>query len=308
MIKVRGCVYLICFCSLLLLSAVTDRSIEKIKGFSHPSAICAVNGSLYITDIGKKVDMAAKDGDGAVVSLNVKQEIQNKNVVGGVGNTPINAPTGICTFNYKSNAGGFMMMRKSIAIADIDRIYAYELIYNSRFFYLDLSKETHSLGGIVSLNDSVLFVASTDKNCLFKININTKAYQKVPVAKIKGAKALCFDKDKKFLYCVGWGEANIANGEIWKINTQTLTAEKLGDDLGYLAGCAVYNNKLYYCDWVDTAEKKGVIRYMDLNTHAIKNVPCEAIGGPGGIFIDEASKTLFVPALLEGVIYSVPLD
>ena len=293
--------------ALLFTSAVIEKPVEKITGFSHPSNLCMSMGSFYVTDIGKKMEPEAKDGDGRVALLNEKMAIESKNIL-AAGNAKINAPKGICAFNYRSKSGGFSMLRKAIAITDIDKVYAYELIYNSRFFYLDLSKESKNLGDVVSLNDSILFVAATDKNCIFKININTKAYQKVVSPKIKGAKGLCLDREKKYLYCVGWGEANVPNGEIWKINTQSTTVEKLGDDLGYLDGCAVYNNKLYFTDWVDTIGKIGVIRYMNLSNNAITNVPVAGIGGPGGFCIDETTKTLIVPAMQEGIIYRIPIE
>jgi hypothetical protein len=232
--------------------------------------------------------------------------IANKNIVSASGK--INAPKGITSFNYKDQSGGFSMLRKAIAVVDIDKVYAYELIYNSKVFYLDMSKVSGFLNDIVSLNDSILFVSATDKNCIFKINMHTKVYEKLNTPKIKGANGLCLDKEKKNLYCVGWGENNLPNGEIWKINLATMKSEKLGDDLGYLDGCGIYNNRLYFSDWVETDAKKGVIRYMDLNSHAITTLDnTEPIGGPADFCIDEAQKLLIVPAMIEGVVYKIPI-
>ncbi len=163
--------------ALIFIAAKPELKVEKIKGFDHPQAVCLVSGNLYVADIGKQLKPLAKDGDGAIAVVGEKGEVIYRNAVSASGK--IDAPKGITSFNYKGQSGGFSMVRKAIAVTDIDKVYAYELIFNSRVFYMDLSKESSSLAGIVALNDSILFVAATDKNCIFKININTKGYTKV---------------------------------------------------------------------------------------------------------------------------------
>jgi hypothetical protein len=265
-------------------------------------------GSLYVTDLGKTASTNTKDGDGAIAEVNEKWELESKNILAGLSNAKIDAPGGITSFNYRNKSTGFSMLRKAIAVTDIDKVYAYELLYKSRVFYLDLSAESKSLAGIVALNDSILLVAATDINAIFKININTKFYEKSPLPKIKAPKGLCLDKEKKNVYCVGWGDKN-SGGEIWRIGFAGMSVEKIGDDLGLLGGCAVYDNRLYFSDWVEPAAKKGVIRFIDLKSHALGNLSnVEAIGGPGQLYIDELSKTLLVPAALEGVVYRIPLE
>ncbi|MFI5140346.1 MAG: hypothetical protein ACHQIM_21180, partial [Sphingobacteriales bacterium] len=178
-------------CILAGLSASQTRKTEKIKGFSHPAGICNVMGSLYVTDLGKTSSAIAKDRDGAIAEVNEKGEVESKNILAGLANAKIDAPKGITSFNYRNKSTGFSMMRKAIAITDIDKVYAYELLYKSRVFYLDLSSESKSLGGIVALNDSILLVAASDIDAIFKININTKLYEKLPVPKMKSPRGLC---------------------------------------------------------------------------------------------------------------------
>jgi hypothetical protein len=195
---------------LLVVSAVAQDS----TGLSNPESVTSDGQFLYVSNIGKALDPAAKDGDGFIVKLS----LDGKVVTPSFAKTKLNAPKGTA------------IIRGVLYVTDIDRIIGVQLATGNKITDINLSNTgTSFLNDLAVQDDFTLFVSATDLGKVFEVNVRSGSFKEV--ARVNGANGLWYDKAKQRLYTCGFSFENLQAGEIgvisWKNHLPSY--EKVGD-------------------------------------------------------------------------------
>ena len=259
---------------------------QESTGLAHPESLISDGKFLYASNIGKALDPAAKDGDGFISKLS----LDGKMITPSVTTEKLNAPKGTA------------LIKGVLYVADIDRIVGIDLASGKKVAEVNLADaKTSFLNDLTVKDDHTLFVSATDVGKVFEVNLKTS--QVTPVADVKGANGICYDKESKRLYTCGFDFQNMKGGEIgvisWK--EQKPVYEKIGDVQGAFDGLALLDNHtLIVSDWGAVDHAAGIVEKIDLNTKTATKFDWPAINGPADFYLDVKTKRLFIPELVAG--------
>jgi hypothetical protein len=288
----KNTIKLVALLGLLIAPSTQVQNMKTVAGFGHIESLATDGKFLYASDIGQKLDPAAKDGDGQIIKLDKKGNILQASLFG----EKLNAPKGIAI-----NKG-------VLYLTDIDRLLAFDLKTATQLFEIDLSKDTSFLNDIAVWDNNTLYVSATDKSKLYKVNLKDKSYQEVKTDKaILGINGLFCYKNANRIYVNGIGENNKAKGVVGYINLKDNTFHQLIQSEGLYDGIFISNDVLYVSNWV-AFEKKGIIQGIGIyNSNRVRTINTrEPIAGPADFTILDG--VLFVPAMISGEIHIIDLD
>lgn len=269
-------------------SAYGQQRINKVP-FHHPESVATDGQYYYVSDIGKALDPAAKDGDGVVWKLGLDGKVKgNKPFITG-----LNAPKGTVI------AGNTLFM------TDIDHVRGFDLSSGKPVRDIDLSPGTSFLNDITRKDDTTLLVTATDRNKIYIIHLDgdtTHAEELIFSGNITGANGICYHAGMNRVYLNGFGNMKDTLGEIGYIDLNATerrllpaTARKgLYDGIGLLN-----DHTLIVSDWV-AFEKKGQVLSIDLETglETLLN-PGTPIGGSADLTID-GKGNIIIPEMIDG--------
>lgn len=276
--------------SLILgLSSSNAQEVTKVGGFNYPESVASDASFLYVADIGAKMKPTDKDGDGKIIRLDKAGKVVDNNFFKEI----LNAPKGLAIDG------------DVLYVADVDRIVAFEIKTGKKLYEVDFVPQTSFLNDIAVWDKTTLYVSATDKSKLFKVNLTNKTFEEVPTdVAIDGINGLYADKGASRLYVNGFGTNNQVNGTIGYINLKDNKFTQLIQLEGLYDGITIYQDVLYFTNWI-AAEKKGILVSIDLlNNHkmTVMKLP-EFIGGPADLTVSR--DNLVIPAMLEGTLYFV---
>ena len=268
-----------------LFTSVYGQDQYSYRGFDSPVSITQYGGYYYLSNSGKNFGLDVKDGDGyisRVKSDGSQEEVTMKYITG------LNNPRGIYA------------IQGVLYVCDIDRLVGFDLRSQKQVFELSFAKENVTqLTGIVSVNDKDIYLSATDINTIFEVNLSSKKYSKW--TKTTAPTGMLINNNQ--MYVCSMGTDSLPNGKLGVIDMKSKKFTSLTDDEGYLWGLALNGKRLYYSDWVLFA-KRGVIKYVDLDTKASGQIKFTSkIGGPADFIYDVRNDIFIIPAVLEGIVF-----
>lgn len=255
----------------------------------HPESVATDGQYYYVSDIGKALEPAAKDGDGVIWKLDPDGKAKgNKPFVTG-----LNAPKGTA------------LVGKTLFVTDIDQVRGFDITSGKPVRNIDLSSGTAFLNDITRKDDTTLLVTATDRNKIYIIHLDkdtTHAEELIFSGSITGANGICYHAGMNRVYLNTFGNMADTPGEIGYIDLNAterrfapLTARKgLYDGIGLLN-----DHTLIVSDWM-AFEKKGIVLSIDLESgkETILN-PDTPIGGSADLTID-GSGNIIIPEMMDG--------
>jgi DNA-binding beta-propeller fold protein YncE len=268
--------------AVLAVSAMAQES----NGLANPESLNSDGKFLYASNIGKALEPAAKDGDGFISKLT----LDGKMITPSITTEKLNAPKGTA------------IIKGVLYVADIDRIVGINLASGKKVAEVSLADtKTSFLNDLTVKDDNTLFVSATDLGKVFEVNLKTS--QVTPVADVKGANGICYDKAGKKLYTCNFIFQDMKGGEIgvitWK--DQKPVYEKIGDIAGAFDGLALLDDHtLIVSDWGAIDHPAGSVEKIDLNTKTATKFDWPVINGPADFYLDAKTKRLFIPEIVTG--------
>jgi len=253
---------------------------------AHPESVISDGKFLYVTNIGKALEPATKDGDGFISKLS----LDGKVVTASVTSEKLNAPKGTA------------IIKGVLYVADIDRIVGIDLSNGKKTVEVSLASFNTSFANDLTAKDDVtLFVSLTDVGKVLEVNVKTNNVK--VVADVKGANGLAYDKATNRLYSGSFDFQNMQGGEIgvisWK--DQAPVYEKVGDIHGAFDGLALLDeHTLVVSDWGAMDHPAGFVVKIDLTKKEATKLNFPLISGPADFYLDASAKKLFIPSLVEG--------
>lgn len=263
---------------------------QEITGFSLPESIASDGQFVYVSNMGEKLDPAAKDLDGYISKLSLSGEVLERRFLPKTGN--LSSPKGIA------------IDKGRLYVADVDQLLAYDLKSAVFLFSLDFSAEgTHFLNDIAVKDPDTLFVSATDVGKIYQVNVGKKPSYRTLGVTLRGPNGLCYHNGR--LYVVGFGSNNQPDGELGVLQFQgeKVDYQALSDAQGYFDGLSVAGNgHLLFSDWV-AFEKKGIIKTYDEKTKIMSALAMpDKLSGPADFWLNEKTQTLWIPEMMAGKI------
>jgi len=268
--------------AVLTVSAMAQES----TGPAHPESLISDGNFLYATNIGKAFAPAEKDGDGFISKLS----LDGKMVTPSITTEKLNGPKGTA------------LIKSVLYVADIDRIVGIDLASGKKVAEVSLTSTGTSFANDLTVKDDhTLFVSTTDVGKVFEVNLKTSQVQ--PVADVRGANGIYYDKATNHLYACSFIFENMQGGEIGVISWQQQKPvyEKIGDIHGAFDGLALLDNHtLIVSDWGAMDHAAGFVEKIDLGTKTATKLNWPVMNGPADFYYDAKWKRLFIPELVAG--------
>jgi hypothetical protein len=268
--------------------------LSEVSGFENPESVAAYKQYLFVSNMGPKMEPMAKDGDGYISQLSRK----DGKVTELKYYTGLNSPKGIYIHCH------------TMYVADVDKVVAIDLKTKKKLWEADFS----SLG-VKYLNDITraccgsIFVSATDKNAVYKVCKKGTIKQLTVKGNIEGANGLYRGCGK--LYIANYGRGGQTDGSYGVICLLTKKYKALQNG-GIYDGIQRSCGKLIISDWVSNnlADDKShgrIVVYKPCHKKMVEINVGRYINGPSDIYIDHCTKLLWIPAMREGKIISVPM-
>ena len=271
--------------SFYFFASVNGQDQYSYSGFDSPVSVTQYGGFYYLSNSGKNFGLNVRDGDGYISRIRSdgsQEDVTLKYITG------LNNPRGIYA------------IQGTLYVCDIDRLTGIDLRSGKKVFELSFaSVKVTQLTKIVSADDKILYVSATDINVIFKVDLAARKYEKW--IETTAPAGMLINNDR--MYVCSMGTDSLPNGNLGVIDMKTKQYTPLTDDEGYFWGLAFDGKKLYYSDWVQFA-KRGVIKWIDLNTMSTGQMKFTSkIGGPADFLYDARNDIFIIPAALENVVF-----
>ncbi len=267
--------------------------VSVSSGFDHPESVVGFRKHLLVSNTGSELNPTAKDQDGYISLLDRK----TGNITECKYITGLNSPKGM------------FVKGRTLFVTDIDRVVAYDLKNREKKFEINmqsvqaayLNDITKAIGGV--------YVSETYNNKLYKVNkkskikeINLKGEQ---VSRINGVSKRPLSK----VYVAGFGEDNQNLGGIAKFGIVRKKLKNVKTN-GVNDGIVIKNRKVYFTDWVDAQSSQGKLEVAKRRKNAkVKTIDLPfVLNGPSDIYADRRNNILYIPAMNEDKVISIPFS
>ncbi|MBM0637208.1 ATP-binding protein [Campylobacter sp. VicNov18] len=269
-----------------LLGAAELKYLE-VSDFQNPESIFVDKNSVYVSNLGAKLDPLAKDNDGFISKLD-----KNAKVVEYKFLSNLNAPKGM------------MEIGDTLYVTDIDVVRGFDLKTKKEVFNLPVSGAVF-LNDIEKLDDNTLLVSDTGTGLILKVNLKTKQYEeflKLDLAQFGGPNGLYLDNKNKKLFIAGYHPDGTSGGVVMSYDLHTKQIKVIKSDKESYDGIAPYNNSLLVSSWGENFQ--GVVYKIDAKNQSTK-LDLPFMKGPADIFVE--GDNLWIPKMVEGKILKVDL-
>lgn len=259
---------------------------QQPAGLTTPESVISDGHFLYATNIGKELKPAEKDGDGFISKLS----LDGKVITASITTEKLNAPKGTA------------IIKNVLYVADVDRVVGIDLATGKKAAEVSLAAGGTSFANDLAVKDEhTLFVSATDVGKVFEVDLKSGKVQ--PIADVKGANGICYDKSKKVLYTCSFSFENMQGGELGMISwkEQKPVYETIGNVHGAFDGLALLDDHtLIVSDWGAMDHPAGFVQKVDLNTKVATKLDWPVFAGPADFYLDAKGKRLFIPELVGG--------
>ena len=258
----------------------------SLGGFNSPASVTQYGGFFYLSNSGNNFGTAIADGDGYIsrVRSDGSQQEPTMSFITGL-----------------NNPRGVLAIQNILYVCDINRLVGFDLRTQRRVFELSFENENVTqLTGIASVNDRNVYLTATDINAIFEVDLTTGQY--VKWTETTAPTGILIEDNR--MYICSFGTDSLPNGKLGFIDMRTKTYTQLTDDEGYLYGLALDGRRLYYSDWMQLAGRRGLIKWINIDTRATGQVNLTTrIGGPADFHYDARNDLFIIPSVLEGVVH-----
>jgi hypothetical protein len=275
--------------AMLAASALAQDSL----GLANPESVTSDGKFIYVTNVGAKLDPAAKDSDGYISKLS----LDGKVIAHSWADSKLNAPKGTA------------VIRGVLYVTDIDRIVGIQLATGKKIVDINMSNTGSSfLNDLAVKDDFTVFVSATDIGKVYEVNVRSGF--DMEVASVKGANGLYYDKATQRLYTCSFSFENLQGGELgvitWKDRIPSYSP--LGDVHGAFDGLALLDDHtLIVSDWGALDHPAGFVLKFDLNTKKATKYDWPAIAGPADFYYDAKGNKLVIPSMPASKLLMQPL-
>lgn len=267
---------------------------KTVSGFSSPESVVVSGESVFVSNLGVKLEPMEKDGDGFISRLDRAGNIKSLRWA-----DKLNAPKGLIAIG------------ETLYVADIDRVVGFRMRDGKQTFEMDLAATgAKFLNAFARYDDRRLLLSSTDLGKVFVLDLPSRKVSELqfdtPPNGPNGLK-----KQGNRLVVVEWGSDNQANGNIklYKLDGMNAKLEKTftPDPAGLFDGVVDMGaNRWLVSNWVKF-EPAGILQVVNSRTGSISQLELKSpVAGPADMFLDDQSK-LWVPGMMEGKVYRMTL-
>lgn len=256
----------------------------KFSGFSSPESVCLVGDKLFVSNVGKELKPMEKDNDGYISWLNKNGEVQKMQWI-----TNLNAPKGLAN------------IKNTLIVADIDRLVFINISTAQVEKEINIDS-VKFLNSIAVKNKNTIYVSATDADAIYEVNIETNEVKKTPFKGVNGTNGLHYDKRKKRLYAVGFGNTNYKNGRIGYFDVKTNKPEPIfiTNLNGYFDGIKIKGKYAFVSDWGNNYNEGRLLR-VDIKHGWINNFA--ELAGPADFIL--FGKKIIVPEMKKGNVFII---
>lgn len=276
------------FATLVILCA-TAAEAEPPR-LANPESIVMDGATGFVSNIGPKLEPAARDGDGFVATVNAKGFPVDGPAIPQPG-TRLDAPKGLALLDGR------------LYVADIDRVVAFDPATGQQT--AEFRPE-----GAKGLNDLAvagdrLLVTDFDAGRVLALNPSTGASTTIAQG-IGGANGVVASADGRTAWVVATGAA-FEGGGVTRIDLASGAATRLGKAFGIFDGVVLAKDgALIVTDWVKIgAHAPGRILRIDPATGESLPLTIPPLAGPADLTRD--GDRLLVPVMLENRVAELPL-
>lgn len=261
---------------------------EDLGGFSNPESVFLSKDSVFVSNLGQKLEPLAKDNDGFISKLDKNGKILELKFL-----TNLNAPKGM------NEIDGVLY------VVDIDVLKGFDIKTKKEVLSIPI-KDSVFLNDIAVLNKDTLLVSDTGTGLIHRVNLVSKAYDtfaKLEISKFGGPNGLLLDAKANRLIVVGYDPNGKAKGSVVAFDLKTKKMTTIVRELGALDGVVfAKNGDLLVSDWGENLQ--GCIWRIDLNGKANK-LELESMGGPADMSTD--GEFLWIPRMADNKITKLKL-
>jgi hypothetical protein len=266
---------------------VDDPAIA-VDGFSLPESVVSIGRRHFVSNMGKKLEPLAFDGDGFI------SEIDDNG--GGVDlhafprdASKLNAPKGLAVVD------------NLLLVADIDRIVGFDLTTGQTAFEARMDTDAPSLlNDIEPETENAVIATDTIRGALYRLDLRTRRFA-VLATGMPGANGVTIASDRTSAIVVGVGN-DFAGGNAFTVSLRHPGGpDKWDAPFGILDGIALLpDGRFVISDWVAVDRPAdGQLIVCDERHHcSAGNLPARQ-RGPADISFDDAGGRLWIPLMLE---------
>ncbi len=272
----------------LALAAPAFSQTVLIDGLSHPESVVMDGDLLYVADIGKEMEPLKKDGDGTISTYHKDGKLIKKAFIKG-----IDAPKGLA------------IQGDMLVACDVDQLRVFDKKTGKQLKAISFEgSKTKFLNDFVFIGPNVGFLTATDINTVFKVFLESGQSTPLKLADtLRGPNGLAYSRQGNILMLNEYGGANGEKGRVLEISLDKGNAVRVitGAE-GGLDGMAITSDGSFLVsDWGDVP--RG--RVFSVGYSGFREVTSTPVSGPADFAHDAASKTIYLPAMLEGKVYKV---
>nr|WP_295874144.1 hypothetical protein [uncultured Chitinophaga sp.] len=256
---------------------------RTVTGLVTPESVVAWKDGYFVSQIGAKLEPAAKDGDGSIAFIR-KDKVQSSRYF----DDTLNAPKGLT------------IVGNTLYVADIDHLKGYDINSRQKVFDLNLEGKAGVLNDVTPVNDSQLVVTDSFKGDVWLVNRHTAALQQL--GNIVTANGVVYDKSADELYVCSMGPDMNGKGQLWhrrlKVSGDDFQPVK-NSPTGLFDGIVQLDaSHLCLSNWipVDAQLGGGQLHVYDLNDGSTFNILVRR--SPADIALGKRGQ-LLVPVMLD---------
>lgn len=259
--------------------------------FLHPFSIATDTKYFFVSNLGNKNDIGAKDGDGYITRLTKTGGVMDSSYFK---NVKLNSPTGLFVLNG------------TLFVADINRIVALNIKTKTLEFEIDLGLNIKGLGAITARDESILYVTAPLNNSIYEIDLEYMTAQKLPLENANCAPwSVHIDLFSNAIVSNLQSGGKKSTSDIAKIGIKTGEIEMLHRENGLIRSFWYNNGRLVY------ALEKGNDGYVIVNKSPGKDQEelfnGQKFKGVGEFFL-ENSKKLWITSIDENQVYIMKIQ
>jgi len=276
----------------LLFTPFVTQAQQTVTGLALPESAVAYKGGYFVSDIGAKLDAAAKDGDGAISYIN-----GGKLEVFRYFDDTLNAPKGLD------------IIGDILYVADIDHLKGYDITSRKKVFDLNLEGKATLLNDLSRVDDSSLVVTDSFRDHALLVNVHTGGWS-VLKGEMKVPNGIVYNAHNDEVYVCSMGANLDGTGKLFakKLHDDNAAFEPLeGSPAGVLDGIVLLDDhRLLVSDWIKIKDPAtGNLFVYDLDKKQYTTITMER--APADIALDARKHSLLVPQLLDNRLAIIPL-
>ncbi len=275
-------------------NAETETATRVVRGFSHPESVLIDGQRRFVSNLGAMRDPFGHDGDGFISELDADGRIVALRAFPREGKK-LDSPKGMAVLDGR------------LYVADINRVVGFDLATREQVFEARVPGDEPTLLNDMVVAHDAMIVSDTLRGKLYRVDIADGAFT-VFADGLPGANGVAWDAVKNRILINGVG-ADFAGGDLFEVNGAGVVHRLEHGPHGLFDGIAVLGDgRIVVSDWLTFARPAAGA----ITIHAADGsggVRFEAgldIHGPADFAVDEASRSIWIPAMVDNEVVIAP--